>query len=133
MEEWRGNDDEAICAPASGERKSRLLRRAPHPTSPFRTPRNDTVWASSTVLQAGIQYSLARKPRPYAVKTHFSALPYRRTPRFLTEAGRCFLADLLSLFEQNHRVLGGDEIVERLFELLVFIGADRIVGQRHAR
>ncbi len=42
-------DDEAICALVSQERKSRLLRRAPHPTSPLRTPRNDTVWAFSTV------------------------------------------------------------------------------------
>gem|GEM_PF-5745623 len=33
-------------APAFGERKSRLLRRAPHPTSPLRTPRNDTVGVS---------------------------------------------------------------------------------------
>ena len=39
----RSDDDEAICAPTSEERKSRLLRRAPHPTSPLRTPRNDTV------------------------------------------------------------------------------------------
>jgi hypothetical protein len=44
----RGNDDEAICALASGERKARLLRRAPHPASPLRTPRNDKVWAFST-------------------------------------------------------------------------------------
>ena len=29
MEVRRGDDDEAICAPASGERKSRLPRRAP--------------------------------------------------------------------------------------------------------
>ena len=27
MREGKGNDDEAICAPASQERKSRLLRR----------------------------------------------------------------------------------------------------------
>gem|GEM_PF-6027953 len=47
--EGMGNDDEAICALASEERKSRLLRRAPHPASPLRTPRNDTVWAFSTV------------------------------------------------------------------------------------
>ncbi len=45
MREGRGNDDEAICAPALGKRKSRLLGRAPHPTSPLRIPRNDTVWA----------------------------------------------------------------------------------------
>jgi len=31
------------------ERKSRLLRRAPHHASPLRTPRNDTVWVFSTV------------------------------------------------------------------------------------
>ena len=47
-ERGEGNDDEANCASASGEHKSRLLRRAPHPTSPLRTPRNDTVWAFST-------------------------------------------------------------------------------------
>jgi hypothetical protein len=44
-----GNDDEAICAPASGEGKSRLLCRAPHPASPLRTPRNDTNWVFLTV------------------------------------------------------------------------------------
>ncbi len=33
----------------TGERKSRLLRRVPHPTSAPGTPRNDTVWAFSTV------------------------------------------------------------------------------------
>jgi hypothetical protein len=49
MKVGKGNDDEAICAPASGERKPRLLRRAPHPTSAPSTPRKDTVWAFSTV------------------------------------------------------------------------------------
>ena len=49
MEVRGGNDDEAICAPASREGKSRLLRRAPHPASPLRTPRNDAVWTFSTV------------------------------------------------------------------------------------
>ena len=49
VREGRGNDDEAICAPVSEERKSRLLRRAPHPASPLRAPRNDTVWALSKV------------------------------------------------------------------------------------
>ena len=53
VEVWRGNDDEAICAPAPGEGKSRLLRRAPHPASPLRTPRNDTNWALSTVPNKG--------------------------------------------------------------------------------
>ena len=49
VREGRGNDDEAICAPASEERKSRSLRRALHPASPLRTPRNDKVWAFSKV------------------------------------------------------------------------------------
>jgi hypothetical protein len=55
------------------------------------------------------------------------------TPRLRQEAGRCFFTDILSLFEQDHRVLGGGEVVECFFELLVFISADYIVCQRHAR
>jgi hypothetical protein len=43
MREGRGNDDEAICAPTSEERKLRLLCRASHPASPLRTPRRITV------------------------------------------------------------------------------------------
>ena len=62
-------------APASGERKSRLLRRAPHPTSPLHTPRNDAVWTFSTIPQAGIQYSRVREPHPDIVETHLAALP----------------------------------------------------------
>jgi|GEM_PF-4520096 len=33
------------------------------------------ILASSTLPQAGIQYSRAREPRPYAMESHFAALP----------------------------------------------------------
>ena len=59
MREERGNDDEAICALASGERKSRLLRRAPPPAFPLRTPRNDSVGTFSTVPCAGMTVARA--------------------------------------------------------------------------
>jgi hypothetical protein len=55
--EGRGNDDEAICERAREERKSRLLLRAPHPSSPLRTPRNDTVRAFSTVPSIGLDHA----------------------------------------------------------------------------
>jgi GH25 family lysozyme M1 (1,4-beta-N-acetylmuramidase) len=55
MGEERGNDDEAIYSPISGEYKSRLLRRARHPTSPLRTPRNDADWTFSTVPKGGVK------------------------------------------------------------------------------
>ena len=48
MRKGRGNDDEAICT-FIARVESRLLRRSPHPTSPLRTPRNDTVWDFSTI------------------------------------------------------------------------------------
>lgn len=43
------------------------------------------------------------------------------------------LTYLSTFFEQYHRTFRSSEIVEHLFEMLVFIDADRIIGQRYAR
>ncbi len=101
VRERRGNDDEAICAPAAEERKSRLLRRVPHPASPLRTPHNDTVWVSSTVpirpkinrphpfvRMRSISCSLGRSTeRSYLRRRSDAPRPSRPMPRRIIEPG----------------------------------------------
>ncbi|MCX6831327.1 MAG: hypothetical protein NT028_04225, partial [candidate division Zixibacteria bacterium] len=52
---------------ASGERKSRLLRRSSHPAPPLRTPRNDTVWAFSTAPERLTGSNCAQLIQEFAV------------------------------------------------------------------